>query len=522
MEEVRHHAVVPRLAAALRAFTVHVARRCGLFGGRDHESNLPQGLHRCTNACSSHFTLERNIVSQAPSSAHKRPRPETADLDNLGDAIQMELDNGNGKTAQEAHADDDDDTEQADFMAELNAAMDSANLAARAQDRNEAATEDSIGKLFKSLIAVGAKPGALSRDTLPAVVLKASQGEHCTIEYLDKPDPSLKGAAMIIVSELGYNNCLNAREVDGVRFLSEARANVDPAFAGRLDGVMVLRVSKGPKNLNASSKKQLEFYGNDIGEKIKACSPVVAHRLVKDGFVKPNDMKIYDALKFELLNADTMCTVGRKWGTRNVKNMFVFVFKWTYQDKPIKLQFLAPILSVVNELEVKVSLAGQPPHHTYSIAPYTFLCADTYGRQRRLGAHNLLSNGSRVAARTGSQERRLPDCIRRLLSWPRSLLLPAKLHQMVQDHQGPPTEHRTDDGSGRGKETETSQRICQGHGGLIVGRSLLNPNPAPSPRVGQFSSEPTTDCRSHALNQTTNPKLIPPPLSHTPDRPILQ
>eukprot|EP00325_Prymnesiales_sp_UTEX-LB-985_P005030 CAMPEP_0174694306 /NCGR_PEP_ID=MMETSP1094-20130205/924_1 /TAXON_ID=156173 /ORGANISM="Chrysochromulina brevifilum, Strain UTEX LB 985" /LENGTH=67 /DNA_ID=CAMNT_0015890517 /DNA_START=45 /DNA_END=245 /DNA_ORIENTATION=+ len=47
MEEVRH-AVVPRLAAALRAFTVHVARRCGLLGGRDHEPNISQGLHRGT------------------------------------------------------------------------------------------------------------------------------------------------------------------------------------------------------------------------------------------------------------------------------------------------------------------------------------------------------------------------------------------------------------------------------------------------------------------------------------------
>jgi len=121
---------------------------------------------------------------------------------------------------------------------------------------------------------------------------------------------------------------------------------------------MVLRVSKGPKNLNPSSKKQLEFYGNDIGDKIKASLPVVAHRLVKDGFVKADDVGMYGALQFELLNAETMCTVGRKWGVRNVKNMFVFVFKWTYQDEPIKLQFLAPILSVVSEFEVKTSTEG--------------------------------------------------------------------------------------------------------------------------------------------------------------------
>jgi len=69
---------------------------------------------------------------------------------------------------------------------------------------------------------------------------------------------------------------------------------------------MVLRVSKGPKNLNPSSKKQLEFYGNDIGDKIKASLPVVAHRLVKDGFVKADDVGMYGALQFELLNAETM------------------------------------------------------------------------------------------------------------------------------------------------------------------------------------------------------------------------
>jgi len=132
-------------------------------------------------------------------------------MDDLGGAFQIEFDSGNGKTAQEAQADDEDDAAEAAFMAELKAAMDSANLAARALDKDAAATEESVGKLFKPLIAVGTKPGALSRDTLPMVVLKASQGEHCTIEYLDKPDPSLKGAAMIIVSEMGYNNILPGR-----------------------------------------------------------------------------------------------------------------------------------------------------------------------------------------------------------------------------------------------------------------------------------------------------------------------
>ncbi len=53
---------------------------------------------------------------------------------------------------------------------------------------------------------------------------------------------------------------------------------------------MILRVTKGPKNLNPSNKKQLEFYGNDIGNAIKASSHVMAKRMHKDGHVKIEDV----------------------------------------------------------------------------------------------------------------------------------------------------------------------------------------------------------------------------------------
>ena len=95
---------------------------------------------------------------------------------------------GNADQAMEDGAADlsGDESDQDQNMEAMLQITKAAGSASRAKDNEKNLTDASAGELFKYVIAIGIKYGALARDTLPEVVLEVTQGEDCTIEYMEK------------------------------------------------------------------------------------------------------------------------------------------------------------------------------------------------------------------------------------------------------------------------------------------------------------------------------------------------
>ena len=220
-----------------------------------------------------------------------------------------------------------------------------------------------LGGIARTIIAIGTRNGALARDTLPEKILKASANAGATLEYLDKDDMQ-KGAVLINISPAGAEALLKLREADGVRYLSEDEAHKDAAFAGRLEGIMVLRVHKVPRGFNPLSMDHLLFYGKDLCEKIKMGSSVMAAKMVRDLKLTQKDADRFEAakLEFDIENCEATMTAGKQWAAKSIKNCFFFVVRWTSDGVPVDFKFLPSVLKVVGRMGIQVREVATERH----------------------------------------------------------------------------------------------------------------------------------------------------------------
>ena len=146
--------------------------------------------------------------NNAPNPSNKRQRQE--DMEGVIMASSFEQDK-----QEEALSGAESDMEEGMYdestMEDLLRVADEANETALGTDKDSAQQGGSVGKLHKYAIAMGTKPGALSQDSIMEVLLKAAQGEQCWLEYLEKSTSEIKGAAMIITTDAGYNNLMSIK-----------------------------------------------------------------------------------------------------------------------------------------------------------------------------------------------------------------------------------------------------------------------------------------------------------------------
>ena len=475
-------AALPLPLAAFRGITVHVARRDGLFGGHFDRSRRPtRSLRSVTLSVLTHLcgSVCRVLQSADPSPA-KRPRADSETSLVVHDSANAASVDATRPEAIEPEAEP-LEVDEADYMAELQALFQSAASDGAYDGAMEAVggatgSVDTLGALYVPIVAIGIKHGALARDNLVDVVMRAGEGEFSTIEYLEKPDEHVKGACMIITSQKGATTLTGKGVVEGVHFMTEAAAQNNPAFAVRQEGVMVLRVKKIPKNLNPNSMAQLEFYAVDMCEMIKAAAHKVATRLEKDLFVTSEEIPAYlpDKLTYEVTHCDATCTAGKKWGIRTVKDTFYFVTKWKSDGKPIAMRFLPPILQAAAELEIKEVVIASPlrtcdtrpysdtclpaPRDICSssappLAPLTpSPCATGAGICGGNVAVEHASSWDQVQTYAQRVRRGLPDRVRQVLSCSCALLLPASVRQVAKGRQ---------DSSDRAREAARGGR-CEG------------------------------------------------------------
>ena len=160
----------------------------------------------CSNLC-----LPQGLGG-APGS--KRPREEQE----VGpDGADMQLDLAN-KEAAATEIDDEQEDQDGDFESALQALFDSAGKTTGSVGSGKQ-TEEQLGPLHTTVIALGNKPGALSHDTLTELVSKLLEAEIGTIQYFEKLEdqPLVKGAAQIITSQAGAQKLI--QRVDESRVL---------------------------------------------------------------------------------------------------------------------------------------------------------------------------------------------------------------------------------------------------------------------------------------------------------------
>ena len=118
-------------------------------------------------------TLTEWFFAQVTGSASlKRARTEAGG----GSMGQGNADQAMEDGAADLSGDESDQDQNMEAMLQITKA---AGLASRAKDNEKNLTDASAGELFKYVIAIGIKYGALARDTLPEVVLEVTQGEDC-------------------------------------------------------------------------------------------------------------------------------------------------------------------------------------------------------------------------------------------------------------------------------------------------------------------------------------------------------